>query len=80
MDYSKYGCDGPVSEDWYSHWFIMKDEPVLLGRGFEFVDAGDYDADGSSEVLFWYSGYNYDGYTLFYQDFTKCVHYRWDYH
>jgi hypothetical protein len=44
------------------------------------VDAGDYDGDGQSEVVFFVSGYNEDGYALFYDSFRKNVVYTWVYH
>jgi hypothetical protein len=51
-----------------------------LGSELSLVDAGDYDADGESELLFWYSGYNQDGYTLLFDGLRKQVSYRWKYH
>jgi hypothetical protein len=45
-----------------------------------FIDSGDYDGDGESEVLFFVSGYNEDGYALFYDSFQKEVLYTWSYH
>ena len=44
------------------------------------VDAGDYDADGKTEVVFWSSRYNGDGYVLFYNDFNKMTDFVWSYH
>jgi hypothetical protein len=44
------------------------------------LDAGDYDGDGESEFLFFVSGYNEDGYALFYDSFNKKVLYTWSYH
>ena len=44
------------------------------------VDAGDYDADGESEAVFFISGYNEDGYALFYDSFQKSVMWTWNYH
>lgn len=44
------------------------------------VDAGDYDGDGKSEVLFFVSGYNEDGYAMFYDSFQKNVMWTWSYH
>jgi hypothetical protein len=47
---------------------------------FYLVDAGDYDGDLKSELVFFVSGYNEDGYVLFYDDFKKKVVYTWHYH
>lgn len=44
------------------------------------VDAGDYDGDGKSEVIFFVSGYNEDGYAMFYDSFQKNVFTTWSYH
>jgi hypothetical protein len=39
----------------------------------------DYD-EGQSELLFWYSGYNHDGYALFDSSLARRVDYLWSYH
>jgi len=44
------------------------------------VDAGDYDNDGTSEVVFWESDYNKGGYILFYNHFTAKEEFSWHYH
>jgi len=44
------------------------------------VDAGDYDGDGDSEVIFWVSRYNHDGYVLFYKQLSRFVEFSWGYH
>ncbi|MBN2321788.1 MAG: hypothetical protein JXR49_22105 [Acidobacteria bacterium] len=44
------------------------------------VDAGDYDGDGDSEVVFWISRYNRDGYIMFYEGFEKFIEFSWGYH
>jgi hypothetical protein len=73
-------CDGPPDSVWATHWFVVGKTVQYLGRSLSLVDAGDYDGDGQSEVLFWYSAYNEDGYTLFYDGFRKHVDYHWIYH
>lgn len=73
-------CDGPPDVLDATHWFAVGDTVRYLGVGFSLVDAGDYDGDGRSEVLFWYSAYNKDGYTLFYDGLQKQVDFRWTYH
>ena len=77
---AKNTCDGVPSEEWLTHSFVMGTSTVYLGPGFELVDAGDYDGDGRSEVLFWSSHHHEDGYTLFYDDFQHRVDYHWSYH
>ena len=44
------------------------------------VDAGDYDNDGKSEVLFSIAGYDRGGYELFYDDFQKHASFEFGYH
>jgi len=51
-----------------------------LGIGFTLVDAGDYDNDGRSEVVFWYSGYDRDGYVLYYNGFSDHADFTWNDH
>ncbi len=80
LDPRAWTCDGMRDPEWDVHWFLLDDPPALLGRSFELVDAGDYDGDGKSEILFWHSGDNEDGYTLFYDQFRKRADYWWNYH
>lgn len=44
------------------------------------VDAGDYDGDGYSEVIFWIDRYNGNGYALFYHNFSAHVTFEWSFH
>jgi hypothetical protein len=46
----------------------------------ELVDAADYDGDGKSELLFWQSAYNRDGYILIFDDLRQRIEYTWRYH
>jgi hypothetical protein len=77
-------CDA-ISEAesaWSLTWFYINrlGESRHIGGSMLLVDAGDYDNDGKSEVIFWFSGYNRDGYRLFYDNFTKSVEFCWSYH
>ena len=80
LDVHRNTCDGPPGPGFAPHSFLLGNEALYLGSNLTLVDAGDYDSDGASEVLFWYSGYNDDGYTLFYDGFRKHVDYHWNYH
>lgn len=73
-------CDGPPEKAWWKHWFLVETTTRYVGNELELVATGDYDADGISEVIFWHSGYNEDGYTLYYDGFRKRVDYYWNYH
>jgi hypothetical protein len=53
---------------------------MLLGNGIWLVDAGDYDNDGKSELVFSIDRYNQGGYELFYDDFKKHATFEYGYH
>ena len=64
-DDSGYGID----DAWYA---VRPDGAVIyLDSGLELVDIGDYDHDGSSELLFRLSRYNIRGYELYYRNFSR---------
>ena len=44
------------------------------------VDAGDYDGDGKSELVFAINDYNRCGYRLFYEDFGPRAVFVFRYH
>jgi hypothetical protein len=73
-------CEAPNEPAWAQHLFLLGDSVRYVGANLSLVGAGDYDADGHSELLFWYNGYDNDGYTLFFDDFTKHAEYHWIYH
>jgi len=76
-------CDGPVDGAWQPNWYLVGKggrQSSFIGDGLTLVDAGDYDDDGRSELVFWYSGYNNDGYVLFADDFATRASYLWSYH
>jgi hypothetical protein len=75
--------DGPPGPEWSSHWFALevRGGPVrFLGNGLALIDAGDYDGDGRSELVFAKSDYNYDGYVLYDDDLERAVEFGWSYH
>lgn len=80
LDAKERTCDGPRDGLDATHWFVVADTVRHLGGGLTLVDAGDYDGDGRSELLFWYGAYDNDGYTLFYDGFEKRADFRWSYH
>jgi hypothetical protein len=47
---------------------------------FRLLDSADFDQDGQIETIFFYSGYNEDGFVLFDSSFSKTVRYTWGYH
>ena len=52
----------------------------FLGAGLMLVDAGDYDGDGRSELMFALSLYNRSGYVLFSDDLTEQARFVFSYH
>ncbi len=73
-------CDGPADDAWLVHWFAVTTSARFIARGLTLIDTGDYDGDGASELVFWHSGYNSDGYVLLRADLRRLVEYLWSYH
>jgi hypothetical protein len=63
-------------------WFAVDPSRsvVYLDSGIWLVDAGDYDNDGKSELVFSINRDNEGGYDLFYDDFKKRVVFEFNYH
>jgi hypothetical protein len=83
MDQKLNTCDGPTEAAWVPNWYLVTEggkRVSFIGDGLSLVDAGDYDEDGHSELVFWYSGYNLDGYVLYADEFRKRAEYLWNYH
>jgi hypothetical protein len=70
-----------------NEWFYRNPdgEVSYLGRGWELVDAGDYDNDGKSEMIFYVAEsedsccVETEGYILFWNDFRDSVRTTWKY-
>jgi hypothetical protein len=58
-------CGGPNEVAWMPHTFVLGSVVKYLGPEITLIDAGDFDADGRSELLFWHAGHDGDGYVLF---------------
>jgi hypothetical protein len=63
-------------------WFAIDPNKSVkyLDSGMWLVDAGDYDNDRSSELVFSIDRYNRGGYELFYNDFKKSATFEFSYH
>ncbi len=75
-------CEGMVEPARRPHGFLVGTDggsPVFLGRDMWLVDAGDYDDDGRSELIFWFSAHNRDGYVLLSENGSGRVEYLWTY-
>ena len=81
-----YRCDGPSEtpshDPFSSQWFVVdaRGHIDFLAQGLRLVDAGDYDNDGNSELLFAIEGYDLGGYELFYDDFKMHSKFQFSYH
>jgi hypothetical protein len=75
-------CDGPPDDAFAVQWFVItaQREVRWLGSDMWLVDAGDYDNDGRSELVFSINGYNRGGYKLFYDDFRHTAVFEFSYH
>jgi hypothetical protein len=77
-----YRCDGPPDDAFIDQWFVISpgNSVKFLDQGMTLVDAGDYDADGKSELVFSIDQDNRGGYQLFYRDFEKHSTFVFSYH
>jgi hypothetical protein len=75
-------CDGPPGDEFVNQWFAIapSKEIKFLGKAMWLVDAGDYDNDGKSEVVFSIAGEDVGGYELFYDNFIKHATFEFSYH
>jgi hypothetical protein len=63
-------------------WFVVDSRKSVkyLASGMWLVDAGDYDNDGKSELVFSIDRDNRGGYLLFYDDFKKRAAFEFSHH
>jgi hypothetical protein len=74
------GGDGDGSFDVQGFAIDPDGKAQFLGAGLTLLDAGDYDADGQSELVFALSLYNRGGYVLFSKDFAEQTRFEFGYH
>lgn len=78
-----YNCKGGDGDGGYdSQMFAIGSagDVKYLGPGLILVDAGDYDGDGSSELVMSLSRYNRGGYVLFSSTFVEEARFEFGYH
>lgn len=73
-------CGSEIGGVQEPRWFVVDGPPRFLGAPLALVDAADIDGDGQIEFLFWFSGYNEDGYWLFDSRLEQPVRFTWKYH
>jgi hypothetical protein len=73
--------DGPKGDEWQSVWFHSKGDNVRwIGNSLALLDIGDYNGEGTSQILFQYDGYNRDGYILLDPRDDSKNEFSWSYH
>lgn len=84
MKLAGWRCDGPTDDGgpFETQWYVVDPAGTIkfLDSGMWLVDAGDYDRDGKSELLFAIGRYDVDGYELFYAEFKKRAVFQFTYH
>jgi hypothetical protein len=77
-------CDSLTDENgpFGNQWYVVDPAGIIrfLDSGMWLVDAGDYDNDGKSELVFAINRYGVGGYELFYDEFTKHAVFEFSYH
>jgi hypothetical protein len=71
------------NDPWANQWFFVDSHGSVrrIGGFLTLLDAGDYDGDGKSEVVFFLSQpEDTDGYVLYTADFRNRVALTWTYH
>lgn len=79
-----YLCDFMLDhgDPFLDHWFTVSPDKKVsyLGESLILVDAGDYDNDGQSEVIFQIVEHDFGGYKIFYKDFAKYSAFQFGLH
>jgi hypothetical protein len=77
-----YACDGPLEGAYANQTYAISpaNEARFLDEGLRFLDAGDYDGDGQSEVIFVVTQYNVGGYALYADEFAHAAVFDFSYH
>jgi hypothetical protein len=77
-----YSCDGPIEGAYADQVYAVSPNGEVrhLGEGLRYLDAGDYDNDGRSELIFAINRYNQGGYALFANDFAQTAEAAFSYH
>ena len=75
-------CIAVPDDAFVSQWFAVtpSGEAIFLDQGMWLVDAGDYDNDGKSELVFAIDRANEGGYEIYYDDFQKHAAFQFSYH
>ena len=77
-----YRCkDVPADGPYSAQLFHFKNglDWVWLGNGMSFLEAGDYDGDGQSELIYFMSRGGKDGFVMYYNSVSKFIRLAWAY-
>ncbi len=82
LELRPYNCDGPPEVAYSRAWYLIyrNGETKYLESGMILVDAGDYDNDGKSELIFQVSRYNQGGYIMYTDSLTNHTDFLFSYH
>jgi hypothetical protein len=71
-----------LKSEWADQVFYVNEQGTItfLGAELKLLDAGDYDGEGRSAVIFKLQSYDKDGYVLFYDGFRRKASFTWIYH
>lgn len=75
-------CNGFGSTGVGPFWFFLQNHGSrrFIADRLALVGHADLDGDGHTEFLFWRSGYNLDGYRVYWHGFAKSAEFAWNYH
>ncbi len=76
-----FQCDSELGalED-SSHWFLLERSARYIGSSMQFIQEVRIRARRRPDLLFWYSGYNEDGYVIFDPEAGRAHRFTWKYH
>jgi hypothetical protein len=72
-------CGNEIGGVEQPRWFVLEPTPRFVGASMVYLASVALD-QGEAAHLFWFSGYNEDGYLLFTSDFGEPQRFTWKYH
>jgi hypothetical protein len=75
-----FECDSERGDTDLPRWFVLSSDAQHVGSGLNYIQRLQMPSSQKQYFLFWYTGYNEDGYVLYDEGFSKPVQYTWKYH
>jgi hypothetical protein len=75
-----FDCESELGESNSPHWFLLQTNVRYVGASMQYIDSIPAIPPAKSSLLFWYSGYNEDGYVLFDNSLIHSARFTWKYH